>query len=101
MTTKDYVYLSFLALTAVIFYWVGFYGGFNTTLKVLQSREDEELETESLPQMDSDIEPLEIGDSLMNSNSDGIGLGSRRTTLRGSRGSSVHLKNPDQDFGLN
>ncbi len=41
MTTKDYVYLSLLALTAVLFYWTGFYGGFNTTLKMLQHKEDE------------------------------------------------------------
>lgn len=49
MTTKDYVYLSLLALTAVAFYWTGFYGGFNTTLKMLQ-------EKENLGTADSDFE---------------------------------------------
>ncbi|MBI3869055.1 MAG: hypothetical protein HY299_11060 [Verrucomicrobia bacterium] len=42
MTTKDYVYLSLLALSAVVFYWTGFYGGFNTTLKMLQHKEDDQ-----------------------------------------------------------
>ena len=41
MTTKDLVYLSLLALSAIVFYWAGFYGGFNTTLKILKATDDE------------------------------------------------------------
>ena len=41
MTTKDLVYLSLLALSAIVFYWAGFYGGFNTTLKILKAKDDE------------------------------------------------------------
>lgn len=41
MTTKDLVYLSLLALSAIVFYWAGFYGGFNTTLKILKAKDEE------------------------------------------------------------
>lgn len=44
MTTKDLVYLSLLALSAIVFYWAGFYGGFNTTLKILKAKDDEALD---------------------------------------------------------
>ena len=52
MTTKDYVYLSLLALSAVVFYWAGFYGGFNTTLKMLQHKEDENSSEDFEPKSD-------------------------------------------------
>ena len=38
MTAKDYIYLGLLAFSAIVFYWVGFYGGFNTTLKMLETK---------------------------------------------------------------
>ncbi|MBM3845418.1 MAG: hypothetical protein FJ405_03910 [Verrucomicrobia bacterium] len=41
MTAKDYIYLGLLAFSAIAFYWIGFYGGFNTTLKMLQAAESE------------------------------------------------------------
>lgn len=40
MTAKDYIYLGLLAFSAIAFYWVGFYGGFNTTLKMLETKPD-------------------------------------------------------------
>ncbi|MBL9166358.1 MAG: hypothetical protein JNN07_01315 [Verrucomicrobiales bacterium] len=49
MTTKDLVYLSLLALSAIVFYWAGFYGGFNTTLRILKAKDDEAVN-------DTDIE---------------------------------------------
>ncbi|HAM73949.1 MAG TPA: hypothetical protein DCM86_20155 [Verrucomicrobiales bacterium] len=42
MTAKDAVYFSIIALTAVVFYWTGFYGGFNATLRILRRQEEEE-----------------------------------------------------------
>ena len=42
MPAKDAVYLSLLALTAVVFYWTGFYGGFNATLRIFKRQEEEE-----------------------------------------------------------
>ena len=46
MTAKDYIYLGLLAFSAIAFYWIGFYGGFNTTLKMLQTQEDESPATD-------------------------------------------------------
>lgn len=40
MSAKDYVYLSLIFLSAVVFYWTGFYGGFSSTLRELKRRED-------------------------------------------------------------
>ncbi len=40
MSAKDYVYLSLILLSAVVFYWTGFYGGFSSTLRELKRRED-------------------------------------------------------------
>jgi hypothetical protein len=42
MPAKDAVYLSLLALTAVVFYWTGFYGGFNATLRIFKRQEEED-----------------------------------------------------------
>lgn len=57
MTTKDIVYLSLLALSAIVFYWAGFYGGFNTTLKILQARENETANESDL-EVAAPVEPL-------------------------------------------
>lgn len=42
MTTKDLIYLSLLVLSAVVFYAMGFYGGFDSTIKELRRREKED-----------------------------------------------------------
>lgn len=57
MTTKDIVYLSLLALSAIVFYWAGFYGGFNTTLKILQAKENEAANESDL-EVTNPVEPL-------------------------------------------
>lgn len=53
MTAKDYVYLSLILLSAAVFYWTGFYGGFTSTLREIKRREDalaSEKDLEVLPE---------------------------------------------------
>ena len=45
MTTKDYVYLSIIALTAVVFYLNGFYSGIGRALDMVE-RAGKERDTE-------------------------------------------------------
>ena len=48
MTTKDYVYLSIIALTAVVFYLNGFYSGIGRALDMVErAGKERDTETES------------------------------------------------------
>lgn len=83
MSAKDYVYLSLILLSAVVFYWTGFYGGFTSTLRELKRRED-------ALNRSKDLEVVPEPPLLIPVDTEGTAMAARRSTRPVTASAGIH-----------